>query len=71
MVWLKCRVGRKASDGAQQTGGELTYTNPTYTASNSDVNADRKQFTWRRLHGDNPQYYISFKNLSFGIKFRT
>ncbi|RXG71249.1 Low-density lipoprotein receptor-related protein 4 [Armadillidium vulgare] len=63
MVWLKCRVGRKASDGAQQTGGELTYTNPTYTASNSDVNADRKQFTWRRLHGDNPQ------NLSFGIKF--
>ncbi|XP_018026122.2 low-density lipoprotein receptor-related protein 4 [Hyalella azteca] len=37
-------------------GGSLTYTNPSYTASHSDMSCERRPFTWRRLHHpDNPQ----------------
>ncbi|XP_071521746.1 low-density lipoprotein receptor-related protein 4 isoform X2 [Panulirus ornatus] len=48
VAWWKYKKQTKMVEGPQ--GGALTYTNPTYSASNSDVNTDRKPFTWRRLH---------------------
>lgn len=50
VVWWKYKEKTKMVEGPN--GGALTYTNPTYSASNSDVNTDRKPFTWRRLHHD-------------------
>ncbi|XP_069176041.1 low-density lipoprotein receptor-related protein 4 isoform X2 [Procambarus clarkii] len=48
VAWWKYKKQTKMVEGPK--GGALTYTNPTYSASNSDVNTDRKPFTWRRLH---------------------
>lgn len=53
-LWMRCRREKKAVEAAQPSSGELTYTNPTYTASHSDVNMDRKSFMLRRLNTDNP-----------------
>lgn len=47
------RFKRQTKMVNEPDGGALTYTNPTYSASNSDVNTDRKPFTWRRLHSEN------------------
>ncbi|XP_050708950.1 low-density lipoprotein receptor-related protein 4-like [Eriocheir sinensis] len=51
VAWWKFK--RESKNVNEPKGGALTYTNPTYSASNSDVNTDRKPFTWRRLHSDN------------------
>lgn len=51
VAWWKFKRQTKMVN--EPDGGALTYTNPTYSASNSDVNTDRKPFTWRRLHSDN------------------
>ncbi|XP_066985718.1 low-density lipoprotein receptor-related protein 4 isoform X1 [Macrobrachium rosenbergii] len=50
VMWWKYKEQTKMVEGPQR--GALTYTNPTYSASNSDVNTDRKPFTWRRMHHD-------------------
>ncbi|KAK8381292.1 hypothetical protein O3P69_018402 [Scylla paramamosain] len=51
VAWWKFKRQTKMVN--EPDGGALTYTNPTYSASNSDVNTDRKPFTWRRLHSEN------------------
>ncbi|KAK4295463.1 hypothetical protein Pmani_031983 [Petrolisthes manimaculis] len=47
LYWKHHKKGKQV-EGPK--GGGFTYTNPTYSASNCDVNTDRKPFTWRRFH---------------------
>ncbi|XP_076032620.1 low-density lipoprotein receptor-related protein 4-like isoform X2 [Oratosquilla oratoria] len=52
LVWFHCKKQSKVEGPGR---GALTYTNPTYSASNSDVNNDKRPFTWRRIHHENSQ----------------
>ncbi|KAK7021979.1 hypothetical protein SK128_006313 [Halocaridina rubra] len=56
IMWWKYKEQSKMAEGPQ--GGSLTYTNPTYSASNSDVNTDRKSFTWKRLHHETNHHQV-------------
>lgn len=57
LYWKHHKKGKKV-EGPK--GGGFTYTNPTYSASNCDVNTDRKPFTWRRLHHHENTHQVKF-----------